>query len=432
MNKTTTVLPQSTTPAQAATGRAITETLGHFGIGTKLVRAEQGPTITRFALSVEPGIRLARIGALADNLAMALAARSVRIDLPIPGQSLIGVEVPNTEPQIVPFATILASPEWAAAKGEMVLPIIIGATGTGEPLITDLARQPHLLIAGATGSGKSVAINTIIASLLNKDDPTRPLRLILINPKRVELGQYNGIPQLLTPVITEAGKAVEALRWVVGTMETRLALFEEAGARDLASYNEVRPRTALPRIVVVVDELADLMMVSGREVETSIVRIAQLARATGIHLVLATQRPSVDVITGLIKANLPSRIAFATTSGVDSRTILDQGGAEDLLGRGDLLYKAIDAPAPIRGQGAFIGDTEIASLVEGAKAQGGHPATAPLTPEARQEANPGSSSLLEQASALLQAAEHPSTGLLQVKLRITRDEALSLMGKVVI
>ena len=355
-----------------AKGQRIRETLAHFGIGVKVARIQEGPVVTQYALDVEPGIKLSRIEGLSDNLALALAARSIRIEAPIPGEPYVGIEIPNSAFDLVTLKEVLASRTFVDESKKSKLAFALGQDVAGQPFSADLAKMPHLLIAGATGSGKSVCVNAIIDSILMNATPAE-VKLILIDPKRVELAQYKGIPHLLTEVIVEPDKAVNALKWTVGTMESRYAEFASRGVRNIAGYNEaLRPgQPRMPYIVIIIDELADLMMVSAYEVEATITRIAQLARATGIHLVVATQRPSVQVITGLIKANIPSRIAFAMTSGVDSRTILDTTGAEDLLGRGDMLYQPIDAPRAVRLQGVLVTDAEIEAVARHWRAQGG-------------------------------------------------------------
>jgi S-DNA-T family DNA segregation ATPase FtsK/SpoIIIE len=303
-------------------------------------------------------VKVSRIEALTDDLAMALAARTIRIEAPIPGKTVVGIEIPNNDFNVVGLRRILEDPEVQKAPSKIAF--ALGRDVAGHARAADLARMPHLLIAGATGSGKSVMVNALITSFLVRATPDE-LRMILVDPKRVELADYNGIPHLLVPVITEASRAKAALQWCAREMETRYRKFAGAAARNIAGYNETRIDAAdrLPYIVIIVDELADLMMRDGRSVEEPIVMIAQKARATGIHLVLATQRPSVNVVTGLIKANFPSRIAFAMASQIDSRTILDAPGAEDLIGRGDMLFQPSDLPRPIRLQGVFVSDREI-------------------------------------------------------------------------
>jgi DNA segregation ATPase FtsK/SpoIIIE, S-DNA-T family len=337
------------------------DTLSSFGVGAKVVHIERGPSITRYELRPDRGIKVSRIASLADDLALALAATSVRIEAPIPGKSAVGIEVPNQTVSIVAIREILdALPN----RGQVPpLWMALGKDLTGRPVFGDLSMMPHLLVAGATGSGKSVCLNTIIASLLSVATPNQ-VQLLMIDPKRVELPIYNGIPHLIKEVITDPRLAAGALLEMTKEMDGRYERFAKAGVRKIEEYNLKYPNEKLPFVVIVIDELADLMLVAPAKVETTIMRLAQLARATGIHLIVSTQRPSVDVITGLIKANIPSRISFAVSSQTDSRVILDMNGAERLLGRGDMLYLPIDAPKPIRAQGALINPSEVARLVE--------------------------------------------------------------------
>jgi S-DNA-T family DNA segregation ATPase FtsK/SpoIIIE len=343
------------------------ETLASFGVQAKVIDIHYGPVITRYDLQPAPGVKVSKIVNLTDDLALALAAKGLRLEAPIPGKAAIGIEVPNHETQIVTFRDMLDSKVfWNSGKLNIALGVDIG----GEVVAADLKKMPHLLVAGATGSGKSVCINTIIMSILYKAFPSE-VRLIMIDPKMVELSMYNGIPHLMAPVVTEAKKAAGALKLVVDEMERRYRLFAEARVRDLEKYNaSMSEDQVLPVIIVIIDELADLMMIAPVEVEDSICRLAQMARATGIHLVVATQRPSVDVITGLIKANIPSRIAFAVSSQIDSRTILDSQGAERLLGQGDMLFSPVGAMKPRRIQGAFVTEKEIEAVIKHWKAQG--------------------------------------------------------------
>lgn len=344
------------------------ETLASFGIEARVVDVYQGPVITRYDLQPAPGVKVSRIVNLANDLALALAARGLRIEAPIPGKAAIGIEVPNQEPRIVTFRELVQTNKfWGTGK----LGVAIGVDIAGAPVIADLGKMPHLLIAGATGSGKSVCLSALILSLLYKASPAE-VKMIMIDPKMVELSVYDGIPHLSAPVVTEAKKASAVLRAVVTEMETRYKIFAERGVRDLARFNQSLSagENPMPYVVVIIDELADLMMVAPSEVEDSICRLAQMARATGIHLVIATQRPSVDVITGLIKANIPSRIAFAVSSQIDSRTILDMAGAEHLLGRGDMLYAPTGSLKPQRLQGPLVLDEEIKAVTEHWKSQG--------------------------------------------------------------
>ncbi|MFN2417968.1 MAG: DNA translocase FtsK [Candidatus Limnocylindria bacterium] len=423
-----------------AKGQRIRETMAHFGIGVKVARIQEGPVVTQYALDVDPGIKLSRIEGLSDNLALALAARSIRIEAPIPGQPYVGVEIPNSAFDLVTLKEVLASRNHVEAAKKSKLAFALGQDVAGQPFSADLAKMPHLLIAGATGSGKSVCVNAIIDSFLMHATPAE-VKLILIDPKRVELAQYKGIPHLLCEVIVEPDKAVNALKWTIGTMEGRYAEFASRGVRNIAGYNEAlragEPR--MPYIVIVIDELADLMMVSAYEVEATITRIAQLARATGIHLVVATQRPSVQVITGLIKANIPSRIAFAMTSGIDSRTILDTTGAEDLLGRGDMLYQPIDAPRAMRLQGVLVTDREIEDVARHWRAQGG-PQYKPEITTPKRDGKPGgrpgedeeeddADALLSQAVDIVRRSDKASASLLQRRLRIGYARAARILDQ---
>ena len=424
----------------SAKGQRIRETLAHFGIGVKVSRIQEGPVVTQYALEVDPGIKLSRIESLADNLALALAARSIRIEAPIPGEPYVGIEIPNAAFDLVTLKEVLGSKPYAEAAGRSKLAFALGQDVAGQPFSADLSKMPHLLIAGATGSGKSVCVNALIDSLLMNATPAE-VKLILIDPKRVELAQYKGIPHLLTEVIVEPDKAVNALKWTVGTMESRYAEFAGRGVRNIAGYNDAlragEPR--MPYIVIIIDELADLMMISAYEVEATITRIAQLARATGIHLVVATQRPSVQVITGLIKANIPSRIAFAMTSGIDSRTILDTTGAEDLLGRGDMLYQPIDAPRAVRLQGVLVTDAEIDAVAAHWRAQGG-PQYRPEITAPRRDGKPGgrpgeddsdddADALLAQAVDIVRRSDKASASLLQRRLRIGYARAARILDQ---
>ena len=337
----------------------IEKTLANFGIRVEMGEAQVGPTVTQYTLKPAEGVKLSRITALSDNLALALAAHPIRIEAPIPGRSLVGVEVPNEAAAIVPLKDILASQEFKNRKSN--LSIALGKDVMGRPWLAELSRMPHLLIAGATGSGKSVCINSVILTLLFQNGPGT-LKFIMVDPKRVELPIYDGIPHLLTPVITDTRKTINALRWTIREMEKRFDILAQAHQRNIESYNVVNEEK-MPYIVFVIDELADLMASAGAEVEAAIVRLAQMSRAVGIHLVLATQRPSVDVLTGLIKANITCRVAFSVASLVDSRTILDQSGAEKLLGKGDMLYISAEISKPKRLQGAFASDDEIKKVI---------------------------------------------------------------------
>ena len=331
--------------------------LEQFGIRVAMHDVHVGPTVVQYSLKPSDGVKLSKITALKNDMAMALAAPSVRIEAPIPGKALVGIEVPNIERATVRLREVMDTPEYKAVLGKLKLPL--GRSVSGKPIIADLAKMPHLLVAGATGSGKSVCMNTFLMSFLYNNSP-RDLRLIMVDPKRVELTNYNGIPHLLTPVIVEPDKAATALRWAVAEMTRRYKVCAEARHRSIDDYNaDPKVHEKMPKIVIVIDELADMMMAAKQEVEASICRIAQMARAVGIHLLIATQRPSVDVITGLIKANIPARIAFTVASSIDSRTILDGIGAEDLLGHGDMLYLSGTTGKPQRVQGVYVGSKEI-------------------------------------------------------------------------
>ncbi len=348
---------------------AIRDKLAQFDIPVKMHDVHVGPTVIQYTLKPHEGVKLSKITALKNDLALALAASAIRIEAPIPGKALVGIEVPNDTRTLVMLRELFESPSFIAeakkSKSKLVIPL--GRDVSGYPWVADLAKMPHLLVAGATGSGKSVATNAMLMSFLYQNSP-RDLKLILVDPKQVELTPYNGIPHLLTPVITEPDKAAIALRWVVAEMTRRYTVCADAGHRNIEDYNgDPNSPQRMPRIVVLIDELADLMMVAGKEVEASICRIAQMARAVGIHLIVATQRPSVDVITGLIKANIPARIAFTVASSIDSRTILDGGGAEDLLGQGDMLYVSGTMGKPVRIQGVFVSTEEVQKVTNRVK-----------------------------------------------------------------
>lgn len=339
----------------------IRETFNNFNIDVEMEGANIGPRVTQFTLKPPTGVKLTKITALENNLALDLAAHSIRMEAPIPGKRAVGIEVPNIKSATVRISSLLQSNEWA--RLDSPLGFVIGKDISGTPVVGNLAKMPHLLVAGQTGSGKSVMINTILTSLLYRNSPS-DLKLILVDPKQVELKPYDDIPHLLTPVITEPEKCISALKWTVAEMERRYKALSEVRVRNIVEYNNKKNEEGMPYIVVVIDELADLMMMAARDVESLIVRIAQKARAVGIHLILATQRPSVDVITGLIKANVPARIAFTVASQVDSRTIIDQMGAEKLLGMGDMLLYTADMPKPKRVQGAFIDDNETNKVTD--------------------------------------------------------------------
>ena len=367
-------LPVNTIIHETESSKQLEGVLQDFGISAKVIRVTRGPVITRYELAPAPGVKISRIVNLADDIALGLAARDVRIEAPIPGKSAVGIEVPNKNPRAVPFREVLEMP--AYAKSTSKLKTALGKDIADQPVIADLSKMPHLLVAGATGSGKSVCITTLINSLLFNATPDE-VKFLLVDPKMVELNHYNGIPHLLAPVVTDPKKAAAALKWIVKEMETRYELFAAAGVRDIERYNKLKmtecveeTAPALPWIVVIIDELADLMLVAAGEVEEAICRLAQMARAAGIHLVIATQRPSVDVITGIIKANIPSRISFAVTSSIDSRTILDATGAEKLLGKGDMLYSPQGMNKPQRVQGCLVNDEEVQRVIAHWKSQG--------------------------------------------------------------
>ncbi|MBQ2720280.1 MAG: DNA translocase FtsK, partial [Clostridia bacterium] len=342
------------------------ETLSDFKINAKVLDAKRGPTVTRYELQPGTGVKTSKIANLSDDIALHLAAPAVRIEAPIPGKSAIGIEIPNRTTSVVYLKEIVGSEEFAVNKSK--ISVALGKSISGQPMVIDLAKMPHLLIAGATGSGKSVCINSILISLLYKATPDE-VKLILVDPKVVELNVYNGIPHLLIPVVTDPSKAAGALSWAVGEMLQRYKMFADKNVRNFNGYNDslVEGEKKLPQVVIVIDELADLMMTAKGDVEDSICRLAQMGRAAGIHLVIATQRPSADVITGLIKANVPSRIAFAVSSAINSHIILDASGAEKLVGKGDMLYSPLGEVKPIRVQGCFVSDQEVEKAVKAVK-----------------------------------------------------------------
>ena len=406
--------------------------LSNFGITAKVVNATQGPTVTRYEIEPAPGVKVSRIVNLTDDIALNLAAQHIRMEAPIPGKSAIGIEVPNKTTEAVHLRDVLDCSDFKDARGG--IPVGLGKDIAGKPVITDLAKMPHLLVAGTTGSGKSVCVNTLISSILFSRKPEE-VKLLLIDPKMVELSIYNGIPHLMAPVVTDMKKAAAVLRWAVREMEARYKAFASSGKRDIKSYNEAHPKAAMPLIVLIIDELADLMMTAPDDIEESISRLAQMARAAGIHMVLATQRPSVNVITGSIKANVPSRISFAVGSQIDSRTILDMAGAEKLLGKGDMLFAPIGANKPIRVQGAFISDDEVEHLVEFVKAQREPEYDDTVTQEAEKEIEKESSEendiyrdeLLERAVNLVMESGQASVSMLQRRFRIGYTRAARLV-----
>lgn len=408
------------------------ETLENFGVKGKVTQVSCGPAITRYELQPAPGIKVSKIVNLADDIALSLAAPQVRIEAPIPGKAAVGIEVPNKEIAMVHFREVLETEEFMQSKS--ILTVAFGKDIAGKPVVADLGKMPHLLIAGATGSGKSVCMNSLICSLLFKSRPDQ-LKILMIDPKMVELSNYNGIPHLVAPVVTDPKKAASALRWAVSEMEKRYELFATAGVRDISRYNKLREKhpegeePSLPFIVVLVDELADLMMVAPADVEDAICRLAQMARAAGIHLVVATQRPSVDVITGLIKANIPSRVAFAVSSQIDSRTILDMGGAEKLLGRGDMLLYPVGMSKPIRVQGVFVSDKEVENLVTYLKEQAAPVYSEEVTdlPEEVAVDIDLDDELLPEAAKLVIEGGQASISMLQRRLRVGYNRAARLM-----
>jgi len=408
------------------------DTFESFGVKVAVKSATLGPSITQYEIQPAVGVKVSKIVNLSDDLALALAAKDIRIEAPIPGKSLIGIEVPNQHIATVGFKEVMAETP-KAPNHPLVLPL--GRDVNGKVVTFDLTKMPHLLIAGATGSGKSVMINVILTSILMRAKPT-DVRLMLIDPKRVELSVYNGVPHLLTPVVTEAKKAPSALNKILTAMDVRYQRFAAAGVRNMKEFNQkvaadpASGQTKMPYIVVIIDELSDLMMVAGHEIETAIVRLAQMARAAGIHVIIATQRPSVDVITGLMKANIPSRIAFATSSGIDSRTILDSNGAEKLLGRGDMLFSPIGASKPLRIQGAFIPSIDVERVVKAITDQVSPAYVESMTPtESVETEQQGDSEdeLYDDAKAFVIAQQSASTSMLQRRFRIGYNRAARLI-----
>ena len=431
--------PSKETEELQTNGSILVDTLNSFGVQVKILDICRGPSVTRYEIQPAAGVKISKITNLADDLALNLAATGVRIEAPIPGKAAVGIEVPNKTRNTVCMRDLVQSNAFQTSKGK--LSAALGRDIAGQPVIADLAKMPHLLIAGTTGSGKSVCINSIIISILYKANPSE-VRFLMIDPKAVELTEYNGLPHMLVPVVTDAHKADGALGWAVSEMMKRYKLFSETGVRNLSGYNALaesqdfqdengQPMPALPQIVIIIDELADLMMAAPKDVEDSICRLAQLARAAGMHLVVATQRPSVDVVTGLIKANIPSRIALTVSSPVDSRTILDSVGAEKLLGRGDMLFAPVGVNKPVRVQGCFLADEEISSIVEfvkktreieydesvleeierNAASEGGHD-------DGLEGGGEGHDPMLEEAVKCVVEAGQASTSLLQRRLRL--------------
>jgi S-DNA-T family DNA segregation ATPase FtsK/SpoIIIE len=439
----------------------IEQTLASFGAPARVVEVNRGPVITQFGL--EPDyidgragkrvkVKVGKISALADDLALSLAAPSIRIEAPVPGKGFVGVEVPNEEPSIVQLREVMDTEVFRTLKSPLKL--ALGQNVSGEPIVADLTGMPHLLIAGTTGSGKSVCVNGIICTMLMTCKPDE-LKMIMVDPKRVELTNYNGIPHLMAPVVTELERIVGVLKWVQREMDDRYRKFAMAGARNITDYNGRIDKgqidgERLPYIILIVDELADLMMLAPDETERVVTRLAQMARATGIHIIISTQRPSVDVVTGLIKANFPARIAFAVATGVDSRVILDMPGAEKLLGRGDMLFQSPDAPMPVRLQGVYVSDAEIQRIVEFWRKQAakmpvkasGNPLAAPpggagsaaaavpsigIIPSSRDDEEEGADDLFDEAVELVRDMGKASISLLQRHLRIGYTRAARLI-----
>ncbi len=435
-----------------STARKLEEVLESFNINAKITEISQGPTVTRYEMIPAPGTKVSKIVSLSDDIKLNIAAADIRIEAPIPGKSAIGIEVPNKKSSPVFLRELIESKEYKSAESK--ISFAVGKDLAGQVIITDIAKMPHMLIAGGTGSGKSVCINTLIMSILYKSTPDE-VKMIMVDPKVVELSVYNGIPHLLIPVVTDPKKASAALQWAVAEMDSRYQKFAEYGVRNLKGYNEAiatetddngQPLSKMFQLVVIVDELADLMMVAGKEVEESICRLAQLARAAGIHLVIATQRPSVNVITGLIKANMPSRVAFAVSSGVDSRTILDMNGAEKLLGKGDMLFAPQGYPKPARLQGAYVDDKEVAKVVDFLKsnadeedtgreeilkkidsASSGSGSTGSMGGMSSSDGGDGQDEYFAEAAHLIVGSGKSSIGMLQRKFKIGFNRAARIM-----
>ncbi|SHJ29807.1 FtsK/SpoIIIE family DNA translocase [Lutispora thermophila] len=412
--------------------KTLEETLKNFNVDATVSQVSVGPSITRYELQLSPGVKVSKIVNLADDISLSMASQGIRIEAPIPGKSAVGIEIPNKEVTAVCLREVIESDEFNNNKSKIAF--ALGKDVAGQNIIADIAKMPHLLIAGATGSGKSVCINTIIISILYKAEPDK-VKLLMIDPKVVELSIYNGIPHLLVPVVTDPKKAAGALNWAVNEMTERYKKFASKNVRDVNSYNALFTEDSekLPQIVVIIDELADLMMVAPNDVEDAICRLAQMARAAGIHLVIATQRPSVDVITGLIKANIPSRISFAVSSQVDSRTILDMAGAEKLLGRGDMLYYPVGESKPIRVQGAYISEKEVESVVEYIKGQVSPSYVEDIVNEIEkekdEEADGEADELLNEAISLVVETGQASILMLQRRLKIGYSRAARIIDQ---
>ncbi|SFL45035.1 DNA segregation ATPase FtsK/SpoIIIE, S-DNA-T family [Paenibacillus sp. 1_12] len=414
-----------------AVARKLEATLESFGVKAKVLEVVRGPSVTRYEIQPDVGVKVSRIVSLTDDIALALAAKDIRMEAPIPGKAAIGIEVPNAEVSIVTMREVMETAVFQDSSAK--LSITLGRDIAGQPIVGNLARMPHLLVAGATGSGKSVCINGIITSILYKAKPNE-VRFLMVDPKMVELNVYNGIPHLLAPVVTDPKRASLALKKVVVEMEKRYELFSKSGTRNMEGYNamllETKSGAPLPYIVVIVDELADLMMVAANDVEDAICRLAQMARAAGIHLIIATQRPSVDVITGVIKANIPSRIAFGVSSNVDSRTILDMAGAEKLLGRGDMLYLPMGASKPVRVQGAFLSDNEVEEVVNFVRNQEQANYVEDMVPQVEEQSegtNQIEDELYDQAVQIILEAKQASVSLLQRRMRVGYTRAARLI-----
>ncbi|WP_249435642.1 DNA translocase FtsK [Paenibacillus sp. Marseille-Q4541] len=412
------------------TARKLEATLESFGVRAKVLEVVRGPAVTRYEIQPDIGVKVSRVVSLTDDIALALAAKDIRMEAPIPGKSAIGIEVPNGEVSVVTMREVMETTIFQEAESK--LSIAFGRDISGQTIVGNLAKMPHLLVAGATGSGKSVCINGIITSILYKAKPDE-VKFLMVDPKMVELNVYNGIPHLLAPVVTDPKRASLALKKIVVEMEKRYELFSKSGTRNVEGYNNLmkdNPAAVLPYIVVIVDELADLMMVAANDVEDAIARLAQMARAAGIHLIIATQRPSVDVITGVIKANIPSRIAFGVSSQVDSRTILDMGGAEKLLGRGDMLFMPVGSSKPVRVQGAFMSDQEVENIVSYVRDQAEAEYDESLVPEiddSLQQTEEVQDELYDQAVQIIIEAKQASVSLLQRRMRVGYTRAARLI-----
>lgn len=409
--------------------KLLEDSLKNFGVETRVVQVNEGPVITSYELELAPGVKVSSITSLADDISLALKTPSVRIIAPIPGKAVVGIEIPNRHPRFVYLREILSSRDFQEASSKLTL--VLGKDVRGNALLTNLAEMPHLLIAGTTGSGKTVCINSLIISLLYRATPEE-VKFLMIDPKRVELVPFDGIPHLVNPVVTETKKAASALKWVIGEMEGRYELLAQVGARNIDRYNKIRKDPEpLPYIVVIIDELADLMAVAQVTVEEAITRLAQLSRAVGIHLILATQRPSVDVITGVIKANFPYRISFQVSSKVDSRTVLDMNGAERLLGKGDMLFLPAGLSKPIRAQGSLVGDQEIEKVVNFLKSQGEPDYQEEMFEKAESNSYPEQEDdeLFERAVQTVLDSGQASASTLQRRFRIGYNRAARLIDR---